>query len=48
VKEYKGGIMIFDHVNDSSVSDESIIIREFFVMNDIGIKTMPFTSWPSG
>ena len=41
------GIMIFDHVNDSSVASETIAIREFFG-DDIELKAFPFSNWPAG
>ena len=42
-----GGIFIFDQVNLSSVKAETIAIREFFGDN-IPLKTLPFSGWPSG
>ena len=42
-----GGILIFARVNLSSVRAETIAIREFFGDN-IPLKTLPFSGWPSG
>ncbi len=43
----RGGIMIFDHANDSRVAVEQLAIREFFGDN-YKIVSMPFSSWPTG